>query len=164
MSFLLTFLVITVGIVALAAIVVLPAVIGFLQLGGAIQWALLLLRWPILLGAMILVIGLLYRYGPNRANAKLSWVSPGAILATVIWLVASIAFSVYVSEFASYNKTYGTLGAIVILLMWMYISSFVVLLGAELNAEMELHTTRDTTTGPERPMGERGAYVADNVV
>ncbi|MEZ5866009.1 MAG: YhjD/YihY/BrkB family envelope integrity protein, partial [Geminicoccaceae bacterium] len=88
----------------------------------------------------------------------------GAVLATVIWLVASIAFSVYVSEFASYNKTYGTLGAIVILLMWMYISSFVVLLGAELNAEMELHTTRDTTTGPERPMGERGAYVADNVV
>ncbi|MEZ5857750.1 MAG: YihY/virulence factor BrkB family protein [Geminicoccaceae bacterium] len=164
MSFLLTFLVITVGIVALAAIVVLPAVIGFLQLGGAIRWALLLLRWPILLGAMILVIGLLYRYGPNRANAKLSWVSPGAVLATVIWLVASIAFSVYVSEFASYNKTYGTLGAIVILLMWMYISSFVVLLGAELNAEMELHTTRDTTTGPERPMGERGAYVADNVV
>ncbi len=163
MSFFLTLLVIAVAIVALAAIIVLPAVLGFLRLGGAVEWALLLLRWPILLGAMILVIGILYRYGPNRAHAKLSWVSPGAVLATVIWLVASIAFSIYVAEFASYNKTYGTLGAIVILLMWMYISSFVVLLGGELNAEMELRTARDTTTGAERPMGERGAYVADNV-
>ncbi|MEZ5866292.1 MAG: YihY/virulence factor BrkB family protein [Geminicoccaceae bacterium] len=163
-SLLLTVLVIAVGIAALTAIVVLPAVIGFLHLGATIDRLLLLLRWPILLGTMVLVIGILYRYGPNRANAKLSWVSPGAVCATLIWLAASIAFSIYVAEFSSYNKTYGTLGAIIILLMWMYISSFVILLGGELNAEMELHTARDTTTGPEQPMGERGAYVADNVV
>ncbi len=163
-SLVLTVLVMAVGIVALAAILVLPAIMQLVALGGMAETAILLLRWPILLGAMILVIGVLYRYGPHRANARISWVSPGAICATLIWLIGSIAFSIYVSEFANYNKTYGTLGAIVILLMWIYISCFVILLGAELNAEMELHTARDTTTGPERPMGQRGATVADNVV
>ena len=114
-------------------------------------------------GAVVAGLSLIYRYGPNRATARKRWVTPGAVTATVLWMVASLAFSVYVASFADYNKTYGSLGAIVILLLWFYLGAFAILLGAEVNAEMELHTRRDTTTGPERPIGSRGAYVADNV-
>jgi membrane protein len=90
-------------------------------------------------------------------------VSWGAVLATVLWIGASLLFSVYVANFGSYNETYGALGAVVVLLMWFWISAFIVLIGAELNAEMEHQTERDTTTGSSRPRGERGAYVADHV-
>ena len=113
--------------------------------------------------AVVFVIGALYRYGPHRATARKRWVSWGAVLATVTWVIASLLLSFYVSNFANFNKTYGSLGAIVALLFWFYVSAFVVLLGAELNAEMELQTERDTTTGPPEPMGQRGAYVADHV-
>lgn len=113
---------------------------------------------------MMLALALLYRYGPSRATARFRWVSPGAVAATVLWLVASAAFSLYVSHFGSYDKTFGSLGAVVILLMWFYISAYVVCLGAELNAELERQTRRDSTTGPEKPIGSRGAYVADNKV
>ena len=113
--------------------------------------------------AVVFVIGTLYRYGPHRATARKRWVSWGAVLATVAWLVASLLLSLYVANFANFNKTYGSLGAIVGLLFWFYVSAFVVLLGAELNAEMELQTERDTTTGPPEPMGQRGAYVADHI-
>ena len=113
--------------------------------------------------ASVFVIGGLYRYGPHRALARKRWLTPGAIVATVGWVAISLALSVYVSRFADFNNTYGSLGAIVGLMFWLYASTFVVLIGAELNAEMELETERDTTTGRVRPMGERGAYVADNV-
>ena len=104
-----------------------------------------------------------YRYAPSREEAKWRWVSWGGILATILWLAASAGFSFYVAKFGNYDKTFGSLGAVVVLLTWLYISAYVVLLGACLNAEMERQTARDTTTGQPRPMGERGAKMADAV-
>jgi membrane protein len=163
LSFGLTLLVLVIGALAIAAVVVLPAVLGILQLGALGEWSVRLLRWPILFGALVFSIGALYRYGPDRNTARVPWVTWGAVLAATLWVIASVLFSYYVSNFADYNKTYGSLGAIICLLFWFFISAFVVLGGAELNAQMELHTQRDTTVGPEKPMGERGAYVADHV-
>jgi membrane protein len=162
-SLLLTLLMIVIALFALACIVVLPAVLNFLNLDMIADLAVRLLRWPILLVMVMFAIGALYRYGPNRKPARVPWVSLGAVAATLVWLLASAGFSLYVTEFGNYNEVYGSLGAAVILFLWIYISAFLVLLGGELNAEMELHTSRDTTTGPDRPMGQRGAYVADHV-
>jgi membrane protein len=162
-SLALTALLILLAIAAMAAIVAVPAYLQFVPLGPFAALVARFAPWPILALAVVFAIGVLYRYGPSRAPARKRWVSVGAVVATVLWVVASLIFSFYVANFADYNKTYGSLGAIIILLLWFYVSAFAVLLGAELDAEMELHTARDTTTGPERPMGKRGAYVADHV-
>ena len=105
-----------------------------------------MLRWPILFGVALIVLAIIYRYGPSRTPARWRWVSWGAAVATAIWTLGSIAFSIYVQNFGSYNETYGSLGAVVILLMWFWLSAFIVLLGAELNSEMEHQTERDSTT------------------
>jgi membrane protein len=105
----------------------------------------------------------LYRYAPDRDDPKWTWASWGSGVATLLWILASIGFSVYASSFGNYNKTYGALAGVVILLFWMFLSAFVVLVGAELNSEMELQTAKDTTSGPEKPMGERDAHAADHV-
>jgi len=163
LSLALTIMVIVVALVALFAVVAVPAVLNFIDIGAL--GALLAQVTPLLiLGfAVVFAIGALYRYGPHRALARHRWVTAGAVLATLGWLAVSLALSVYVSRFANFNHTYGSLGAIVGLLFWLYASAFVVLLGAEVNAELELETARDTTTGPPKPMGERGAYVADHI-
>jgi membrane protein len=163
LSLALTLMVILVAVVALLAVVAVPAALNFSDIGAF--GALLAQVTPVMiLGvAVVFAIGALYRYGPHRALARRRWVTVGAVLATLGWLVVSLALSVYVSRFANFNQTYGSLGAIVGLLFWLYASAFVVLLGAEVNAEMELETMRDTTTGPPAPMGQRGAYVADHV-
>jgi membrane protein len=150
-------------IVTLAVVVGLPVVIGYLNLGETVEWTIRLARWPILAVAIILALAVLYRYAPDRDAPRWRWVSWGAVVATAIWLLGSVAFSVYVSNFADYNKTYGAMGAVIILLLWFNLSSYAVLLGAELNAEMEHQTARDTTKGAERPLGQRRAYVADTV-
>ena len=150
-------------VVAIALIAVLPAVIGFLPLGGLGKTIAAWVRWPILLAFVMAGLALLYRYAPCRAEPRWRWVSWGAVVATVLWIVGSALFSIYVGQFAAYNKTYGATAAIVVLLMWLYLSMFAILLGAELNAEMEHQTARDTTTGKPRPMGDRGARVADTV-
>jgi membrane protein len=111
----------------------------------------------------MVALAVLYRLGPSRDASQWTWVSWGAVIATVLWLITSILFSVYVSNFGSYNKTYGSLGAVVVFLMWLYLSAYIVLLGAELNSEMEHQTTQDTTSGEEQPMGQRGAQKADTV-
>jgi membrane protein len=111
----------------------------------------------------VIALGVLYRYAPSRDEPRWRWVSWGAVLATIFWLIGSGLFSWYVSSFGSYNETYGSLGAVAVLMMWFWLSALIVLLGAELNAEMEHQTERDTTTGSPRPRGERGAYVADHV-
>lgn len=148
---------------ALTAIAALPAIVGMLRATGIIdETALLWTRWVLMAVMLALMLALLYRFGPARSQAKMSWINPGAIAASVLWIGGSIAFSSYVSNFATYNKTFGSLGAVVILLMWLYISAFVVCAGAELNAELERQTLKDTTTGEPQPIGERGAYVADN--
>lgn len=163
LSLALTLLLIVITIVALLAVVAIPALLHFSDIG----WfgALLAQVTPLLiLGfAVVFLIGGLYRYGPHRALARKRWVTVGAVLATVGWVLVSMLLSFYISRFGNFNETYGSLGAVVGLLFWLYASAFVVLLGAEINAQMELQTTRDTTTGPPEPMGERGAFVADHV-
>ena len=162
-SLALTALLLMVACAALLASVALPALLQFLDV-GALGTRLAALGPLLILGfAVVFVIGALYRYGPHREMARKRWVTLGAVAATVAWVLASFLLSFYISNFANFNKTYGSLGAIAALMFWFYVSAFVVLLGAELNAEMELQTTRDTTTGPPRPMGDRGAYVADHV-
>jgi membrane protein len=157
-------LVLSVGmLLALAFVTVVPALVGRLGLGTVQELLVTYLRWPILFVAAMAGIAILYRYGPCRRRAQVRWVNWGAVLATVLWLVASVGFSLYVRYFGSYNEVYGSLGAVVILLMWFWLSAYIVLLGAELNAEMEHQTGRDTTVGSPKPMGERGAYVADTL-
>lgn len=161
-------MVLTVGaivgaVLAVGLVAVLPTVLSHLPLGGSIETLLNVLRWPLLLGGFMAGLAVMFRYGPCRRDAKWSWVSPGAILATVLWLIGSALFSLYVSKVGSYDKTYGPLGAVVVFLMWLYISAFVVLIGAELNSELERQTKRDTTDEPEKPLGQRGAKSADTV-
>jgi membrane protein len=159
----LTFGVILGAVLAIALVAVIPAVLQNLSFGVGIDTVLNWARWPILLGGFIVGLAVLYRYAPSRNDAKWAWVSPGAIVAAVLWVVASGLFSLYVAKFGSYDKTYGSLGAVVVFLMWMFLSAFVVLLGAELNSELERQTLKDTTEEPEKPLGERGAHSADTV-
>lgn len=151
-------------LVAAAGVIALPAFVGTLGLPEMIATVLQWVRWPIL--ALVVIVGLafLYRYGPSRAAARFQWVSVGAVAATLLWLLASGLFSYYVANFGAYNKTYGSLAAIVILMLWFYLSAYVILMGAELNAEMERQTARDTTTGEPLPMGMREAAMADTAV
>lgn len=149
------------GLIATAGVVVLPALFGTLGLGSPWTWVLRIARWPLLGLGLMAFLAVVYRYGPCRANPRWSWTSPGAIAATVLWLVASALFSLYVGQFGSYNETYGSIAGVVVLLLWFWISAFVILLGGELNAELERQTRRDSTSGEPRPMGERGALVAD---
>jgi membrane protein len=120
-------------------------------------------RWPLLLGAVVLVLAILSRYGPGRDTAQWRWITPGSLMAAVVWIAASMLFSWYVTNFGNYNETYGSLGAVIGFMTWMWLSTTVVLVGAELNAEIEHQTVQDTTEGPERPLGARGARMADTV-
>jgi membrane protein len=151
------------GMVSLSLVAALPAAVKFIGMPREVETAVLLLRWPFLGVVVTIGLAVLYRFGPSREKPRWQWVSWGAVGATLLWLLGSILFSWYVSSFGSYNKTYGTLGAVVILLMWFYLSAYVVLLGAELNAEMEHQTARDTTERMGAPLGARGAYMADTV-
>jgi membrane protein len=150
-------------IVCLAAIAALPALIGSLGLPELVQQLATSLHWPILGIAFMIALAALYRYAPSRNEPRWQWVSWGAVLATIVWLIGCGLFSWYVSNFGSYNETYGSLGAVAVLMMWLWLSALIVLLGAELNAEMEHQTERDTTRGSDKPIGRRGAYVADTV-
>ena len=160
-SLLMTLGLIVAALVTIFLIAVFPAIIGALGLGAVAGTITTLARWPVLIGLVLLALAALYKVAPDRDQPRLRWASPGALLATGLWLVASIGFSLYAQHFGSYNKTYGVLGAVVVLMLWLFISAYVVLIGGELNAEMERQTRRDTTRGPERPMGQRGAHVAD---
>lgn len=150
-------------IVLTVAVGIVPAVLSFLSIGGIAETAIRLLRWPLMLLFVMGGIALLYRYGPSREPAKARWLTWGTGFATVFWLIASIAVSYYLSNFANYNATYGTLGALIGFMVWTWVSVVIVLVGAELNAEMEHQTAQDSTTGPDEPMGKRGAYMADHL-
>lgn len=150
-------------VTSLALIAVIPAVLGFT---GAPDWVVNLTnltRWPLLAGAIMLLLAFVFRYGPSRSDARWRWVTIGGVVSTLLALLASVGLSTYLSYFNTYNETYGSLGAVVILLTWFYISIIAVLIGALVNAEIEHQTTKDTTTGPDQPMGKRGAHVADTV-
>lgn len=118
----------------------------------------------VLLGAVAAAAAAsMFRYGPSRDLAKWTWITPGSLFFAAIWIMLTLAFGFYVSQFGNYGATYGSLSAVVVLLTWLYLSSFVLLLGAELNSELEHQTARDTTRGGERPLGNRGAWAADHV-
>jgi membrane protein len=137
-----------------------------LKILGTSWWVQLLagvLRWVALWLVAVLGLAVLYRYAPSREHARWHWVTWGSAIAATLWIMVSILFALYVSKFGSYGKTYGALGGMIALLMWFYLSSFVVVVGAEINAEMERQTVRDTTEGPEAPLGQRGAHAADTV-
>ena len=151
-------------LVALTAVVAIPVFLALVPLGPFATIALQIARWGIAAAVMLFGLGFIYRYGPNRRAAKVPWVSPGALIAVGLWALGSAAFAFYIGNFGRYNEVYGSLGAGVALLMWFYLSAYVILLGAAINAELELRTLPDTTTGPPKPMGERGAYVADTYV
>jgi len=151
------------GTIIIALVGVLPAAIQFVGLGVITKWLILIVQWPILLAVVLFSLAVLYRFAPNRATAQWRWVSAGAVIATLLWLLGSIAFSVYVANFNSYDKTYGSLGGVIIMLTWLYLSSFIALLGAVINAQAERQTHADSTEAPSKPMGSRGAYAADTV-
>jgi membrane protein len=148
-------------ILALSGIVVVPIVLNFLGLGDWTAKLIAAARWPVLVIILAAALALIYRFGPSREHARWQWVSWGSAFAAITWLIGSLLFSWYVANFGSYDKTYGSLGAIVGFMTWIWLSSMIVLLGAELNAELEQQTHRDSTVGPDKPIGHRGAYKAD---
>jgi membrane protein len=133
------------------------------NLPTVLQWVVSILRFVVLGALLIAGLAVLYRYAPDRDEPKWTWVSWGSGIATLLWILASIGFSVYVNSFGNYNKTYGALAGIIILMFWLYLTAVIVLVGAELNTEMELQTAKDTTAGPTKPMGDRDAHAADHV-
>jgi membrane protein len=147
--------------VALATIVGYPPIAD--DLPTVLRWLVAIIRFLILGGLLVVALALVYRHAPDRDQPKWTWVSWGSGIATLLWVLATIGFSLYATFFGNYNKTYGALAGVIILMFWLFISAFVVLVGAELNTEMELQTARDTTAGPTRPMGERDAHAADHV-
>lgn len=163
-NLLLTLIGVLIVVSALLVIAVLPPVIGMLGLGALGAVIVTVLRWVLLVAIGGAGITIFYRYGTSRAYPQWKWVTGGSGVAVVLWLLATAGFSWYLRNFGNYNDTYGSLGALIILLLWLYLTAFVILLGAELNAEMERQTEKDTTAGPPKPHGERGAYVADHSV
>ncbi len=159
-ALLFTFAVVVTGIIAVGGIGVAA------NIGGSnsfVQWVMRIVTWLVVALLFIVILSVLYRLGPDRDQPKWRWVTPGSVTALVLWVAISIGFQFYVANFGSYNETYGSLAAIVIMLFWLFLSALVVLLGAELNAELEHQTARDSTVGQERPLGARDAYVADTV-
>jgi membrane protein len=130
------------GTAALALVAVLPAALAVLPLSGAWGDVLGLIRWPILAGIVILALAIVYRYAPDRAEPKWQWISWGSLAATALWILGSIGFTTFVTKVGSYDKTYGSLGGVIVLLLWFYLTAYVILAGAELNAEIERQTTR----------------------
>jgi membrane protein len=150
-------------LLALGAVVVVPAVLNVVGLGPVFEALIGILRWPILLVIIMGALSVLYRFGPSRTAPRWRWVTWGGAFAAIAWVIGSAVFSFYVSHFGSYNATYGSLGAAIGFMTWIWISSIIVLLGAEINAEMEHQTARDTTAGQPKPLGARGAAMADTV-
>ena len=152
------FVLLTLGLVALV-----PAVLNALQLGTFVNVIVQIVRWVLLVVLIVVALAVVYRLAPDRDAPRFTWTSVGALVAAALWVLASLGFSLYVNNFGSYNKTYGALAGVVVLLLWLYLTSYIILLGAEINAESEKQTKRDTTTGPPAPMGERRAEAADTV-
>ena len=163
LTYLMTFGAVVLIVSAIALMVGIPAIVAYLPFTGWMSALSGILGWLFFVSIAVFAISILYRFGPPRTPAKWRWVSPGAMTATVLWLIGSMLFSYYVSQFGRYNETYGTLSAIVVLLSWFFVTSFSLVLGAALNAELEHQTQADSTAGAAKPMGERGAHVADTL-
>jgi membrane protein len=162
-SLLFTMAAIAMVLLMLASVVVVPIVLNYVGLDGFAGAIIAFGRWPAMFILVILGLAVLYRFGPSRQFAQWRWLTVGSIFAAVAWMIMSIGFSWYVANFGTYNATYGSLGAAIGMMMWMWLSIIVVLVGAELNSEIEHQTARDTTTGKPLPLGARGATMADTV-
>ncbi|WP_307147697.1 YihY/virulence factor BrkB family protein [Rhizobium tibeticum] len=149
--------------IMIGLVAVMPAVLSYLWLDQFKEHMALLLRWPVLLLIVGAIVTAVYRFGPSREPAKFRWMTWGAVLVTLSWFAMSVGFSFYMNHFADYSATYGTLGTLIAFLIWTWLSIVILIVGGELNAELEHQTAKDTTTGPELPMGSRGAYVADSL-
>ena len=150
-------------LITLAAVVAIPVALTYIPLPGVTALAVKIGRWPILFALVTIALAVLYKYGPSRTEPRWRWITWGSVSAAIIWLAASALFSWYVASFGSYNQTYGSLGAIIGFMTWIWISIIVVLVGAKLNAEMEHQTVHESTTGQPKPIGRRGARMADTV-
>jgi len=150
-------------LLTLALVAVVPVVLNVLPLGPVGTILAQVLRWVLLVALVVAALAVTYRIAPDRDQPRFSWVTTGSLVATVLWIIGSIAFSLYVNNFGSYNKTYGAIAGVVVLMLWLYLTSYIVLLGAEVNAESERQTRADTTRGASAPMGERGAAAADEL-
>lgn len=151
------------AVLVLAVVIVMPQVIAFLPGGDALGWTVRVAAYAMMLVILSGAIAALYRWGPSRQQAKWRWITPGTILSVLALGLVSIVFSWYVSNFSDDSATYGSLGAVIGLMTWLWISTTLVIIGAELNSEIEHQTAQDSTTGEEQPLGERGAYMADSV-
>jgi membrane protein len=150
-------------LLVVAGVVVLPLVFAMIGLPGTKLTIIALLRWPAMLLLAMVAFGILYRYGPSRRLVQGRWITLGSLTAAFLWLAMSATFSWYLGHVANYTATYGALGAVIGLMMWIWLSAVIVLLGAKLNAEIEHQTAVDTTIGPPKPLGNRGAVMADTV-
>jgi membrane protein len=154
---------IIIGLIAIAMVVAFPAIIDKIGLPSTLETIIQLLRWPILALIVMFALAGVYKVAPCRKSPEFKWTSWGAIIATVLWLAGSLLFSLYVNNFGSFDEIYGSFAAVIILMLWFFLTGFIILLGAEINSEMEHQTSRDTTTGEDKPMGQRGGYHADHV-
>ena len=148
---------------AVALVAALPVLLDALDVPGWVKALVQVGRWLGLVVAVMVALAVLYRLGPERDAPKIRWLSVGAIVATALWVIGSVVFSLYVDNFGSYGKTYGTLAGVVVLLLWLWLSSLAALLGAKVNAEMEQQTIKDSTTGDPEPLGQRDAVKADSI-
>ncbi len=145
------------------AVVALPIVLNNIWITEEGKTLIGLARWPVLLTLLLMALGVLYRFGPSRLGARWEWLSIGTVVAALLWIAGSSLLSWYLSNFGDYDATYGSLGAAIGLMMWMWMSAIIVLCGAELNSEIEHQTAVDTTVGPRKPLGSRGATMADTI-
>jgi membrane protein len=150
-------------LITLTLVAVVPPVLDALQLGQVGRIIAQVVRWALLVTLVVVALAVVYRVAPDRDAPRFRWVSTGALVAAGLWILGSVLFSLYVNNFGSYNKTYGALAGVVVLMLWLYLTSYIVLLGAEINAESERQTRADTTRGASAPMGERGAAAADEL-
>jgi membrane protein len=150
-------------LLTLSGVVIVPVVLNYLGRSGFADLLVRFARWPAMFLILALALACIYRFGPSREAPRWRWITWGSATATILWIAASLVFSWYAANFGTFNKTYGSLGAAIGLMTWLWISAIVILLGAEIDAELEHQTARDTTTGTARPMGQRGARMADTI-
>jgi membrane protein len=152
-----------IGLIAVALAIGFPALIDKVGLPPSLSTIISLVRWPILLVIVVISIAAIYKFAPDRNNPKFRWVSWGAAIAASLWIIGSLLFSLYINNFSNYDATYGAVAAVIILMLWFQLTSLCVLLGAEINSELEHQTDKDTTVGEPEPLGQRGGYYADDV-
>ncbi len=150
-------------LIMVSAVIAIPLVLERLGLAAETEAIVAWGRWPVIVLLLLVGLAVLYRFAPSRTEARWEWLSPGATVAALLWLAGSALLSWYLSNFGNYNATYGSLGAVIGLMMWMWMSAIIVLGGAELNSEIEHQTAADTTEGRAKPLGTRGAVAADTV-